>query len=76
MPADNLWYNKESQNNDKIIFPEQPPNKSGQPQSKDEELAQSKPRYGLLKTSAVTIKHWFDNEENKILKLLMVSTLS
>lgn len=72
VPADNLWYSKESQNDDKIIFPEQTPNKSEAPQAKDEELAQTKPRYGLLKTSAVTIKHWFDNEENKILKLLMV----
>lgn len=76
MPADNLWYTKESENNDKIIFPEQTPNKSEVPQAKDDELAQSKPKYGLLKTSAVTIKHWFDNEENKILKLLMVSTVS
>lgn len=73
-PSDNLWRitKKDQQNDDKIIIPEQAPNKSELPAVKDEELADSKPRYGLLKTSAVTIKHWFDHEENKILKLLMV----
>lgn len=39
---------------------------------KDDEIAANKKKYGLLKTSTLKFKNWFDNEENKIMKLLMV----
>jgi hypothetical protein len=39
---------------------------------KSEEIMESNTKNGLLKTSTIKFKHWFDNEENKVLKLMMV----
>jgi serine/threonine-protein kinase/endoribonuclease IRE1 len=39
---------------------------------KGEGIMESNTKNGLLKTSTIKFKHWFDNEENKVLKLLMV----
>lgn len=39
---------------------------------KADEIAESRKKYGLLKTSTLKFKNWFDNEENKMLKMLMV----
>lgn len=76
VPIDNtLWYLRDQHErnaNDKIIIPDLNPNKNNMSVVKEDEMITSNARYGLLKTSTVKFKNWFDNEENKILKLLMV----
>lgn len=78
----NFWHFKSdesTQTDEKIIIPEEArrkniilnPNNSSLT-DKDDEIAESKEKYGLLKTLVMVFKQWFDNEENKILKLLMV----
>lgn len=75
----NLWYIKDdgedSTEGDKIIIPSESnetSKKGNVTVIEDEELVQSKKKFGLLKTLLIKFKTWFDNEDNKILKLLMV----
>lgn len=73
-PDNSLWYVREGDgdqsNSDagKIIIPDGSGNKS----MKGDKIVESKGKHGLLKLSTIKFKTWFDNEENKILKLLMV----
>lgn len=48
------------------------PNNSSSSTVKTDEIVENKKKYGFLKTWTLKVKHWFDNEENKILKLAMV----
>lgn len=70
-PVGGLWY-EQAPSDSKIIIPDSGLKKNNESVTKHEEMVESKPKYGLLKTSTVVFKTWFDNEENKILKLLMV----
>ncbi|CRL01658.1 CLUMA_CG014880, isoform A [Clunio marinus] len=74
-----VWYVKDTSklpNQDKIIIPdhnsEKKANNNISEKNKHEEIIETKRKYGLLKTLTVNFKNWFDNEENKVLKLLMV----
>ena len=65
-----LWYQSPG-GAEKIIIPDDPPKKINESTASMEEIVKSK-KYGLLKTLMIKFKTWFDNEENKILKLMMV----
>lgn len=72
-PDHSLWYtgddgDDQSGRGSKIIITSDNSNRS----IKGDEIVESKAKYGLLKLSTIKFKTWFDNEENKILKLLMV----
>lgn len=73
-PESSLWYTRDddiddqSSRDSKIIIPVNDGNLS----MKGDEIVESKVKYGLMKLSAIKFKTWFDNEENKILKLLML----
>lgn len=76
-----LWRFKDDQSNqdEKIIMPDDNNRRknivvrtNNVSLIEDDEIAENKKKYGLLKTSTLKFKNWFDNEENKILKLLMV----
>lgn len=71
-PVGGLWYEQQSASDSKIIIPDPGIKQMNDSVTKNEEMIESKPKYGLLKTTTVVFKTWFDNEENKILKLLMV----
>lgn len=75
----NLWYikddNEDSSNDDKIIIPgvsDERSSKGNVSVVEDDEMVETKQKFGLLKTLLIRFKTWFDNEDNKILKLLMV----
>lgn len=75
----NLWYIKDdeedSSNDDKIIIPSERNEQSKKGNVsliEDDEMVESKQKFGFLKTLLIMFKTWFDNEDNKILKLLMV----
>jgi serine/threonine-protein kinase/endoribonuclease IRE1 len=75
VPSKSVWYIKDQNNptsDEKIIIPDNSMKKDNVSLMKDEEAIESKAKSGLLKTSTVKFKNWFDNEENKVLKLLMV----
>jgi hypothetical protein len=72
----NLWIKRDGEEitiqGQKIIYPSDERN-GNVSEVKDDEIAESKKKnFGLLKTITIKFKNWFDNEENKILKLLMV----
>lgn len=76
-PSNTLWYigdesEQSSKDDEKIIIPDTNSIKNNVSVVKDDELSESKARNGLLKTLTIKFKYWFDNEDNKILKLLMV----
>lgn len=67
-----LWYQPQG-GDDKIIIPDDPPKKVNESTTESREgIVKSKQKYGLLKTLTIRFKTWFDNEENKVLKLMMV----
>lgn len=77
-PENSLWYLRDSEeassDDDKIIIPDESRQRNNANVSvlSDDATVGGKGKYGLLKTSTIKFKTWFDNEENKILKLLMV----
>lgn len=66
-----LWY-QSTGGADKIIIPDSSQEKINETTAGKEGIVKSRQKYGLLKTLALAFKTWFDNEENKILKLMMV----
>lgn len=66
-----LWY-QPSGEHQKIIMPDDTLNEVNSTPANKEGVIKSKQKYGLLKTVTIKFKTWFDNEENKILKLMMV----
>lgn len=68
-----LWYQSPGGGDEKIIIPDDSPKKINESTTASKEgIVKSKKKYGLLKTVTIKFKTWFDNEENKILKLMMV----
>lgn len=67
-----------STDDEKVIMPDDNRRKTivmkanNESKPQDDEIVESKKKFGLLKTATIKFKNWFDNEENKILKLLMV----
>lgn len=72
-----VWYIKddseETPKQENIIKPEKVKGKADNfSVIKGDDIDATKWKSGLLKTSTIVFKKWFDNEENKVLKFLMV----